>query len=196
MKESCLALCLISALLNFCKCGQPEHKDEDRIQNNSSKDVPEKKYSPIDMDTIETEIKLSMYNELYNLKIKKYCLNDSAIANKLSTPIDRAERTKKVLNISHNYSVQIILMKDNKVVISKQVDKEIFKDSLNSKFYSAGVLKTVQYDFVRTNRLYFKATITIPQTDQNDELQFAIFYQTNKIGQLDFWRVKGFSKNN
>lgn len=171
---------LLSVLLIFITCGKPERKNTTTIPKSSSKDVIEKKYLPIDIDTTEKVIRLSMYNEPYSLKIKRYCLNDSSVINEAGI--------KGALNISHNYAFRIILVKANKVVLSKQVNKETFKDSLNAQLYTAELLRNVQYDFVRTNRLYFKAMITNPQTNQNDEIQFAVFYKTNRIGELNFWR--------
>ena len=195
MKPSCSTLFLISVLLNFYACRQPERNDETTTENSQSKDITEKIYLTNDLDTNETVSKLSMYNEKYSLRIKRYCLNDSAVINEVVMLNDSILGRKRVLNISHNYATQIILTKDNKLVIAKEINKEIFKDSLNSQFYIAGILSNVQYDFVRTNRLYFSATISIPQTDQNEDLQFAVFYQTDKIGQLDFWRGKRFAGN-
>tara|TARA_R110002049_G_scaffold104336_1_gene250781 strand:+ start:101 stop:271 length:171 start_codon:yes stop_codon:yes gene_type:complete len=44
----------------------------------------------------------------------------------------------------------------------------------------------VEYDFIRSNRLFFKADIDVLDTDWVSGSDFAIFYQTGRKGQIDF----------
>ena len=52
------------------------------------------------------------------------------------------------------------------------------------------MLRTVEYKSIRSNRLYFKANIEFPDTDWLIGTDFAIFYKTEKKGQIDFWNIK------
>jgi len=175
-------------LFIFCSCGQGNKNDKEKSKNNFTEESIQTEYQPIDIDTIVTEKALSMYNELYNLKMIQYCLNDSAIINEIQMENENAHLTKKTISVSHNYSAKIILIKNNKEVFTKQITKDIFKDSLQTEFLKTLTLREIQYDFVRTNRLYFKANLIALNTGLVEEFRFAIYYQTEKIGQLDFWR--------
>ena len=44
----------------------------------------------------------------------------------------------------------------------------------------------MEYDFIRSNRLFFKADIDVLDTDWVIGSDFAIFYQTERKGQIDF----------
>lgn len=177
-------ICL-SFIVFGCVNKQTEKKNGKNNINNDTR--VEKKYQPVDNDSSFKEKELSIYNQPYKLKIVKYCLNDSNSSNEIMIINPNGIGTRKMSNISHNYFVNIILTKDNNEVFKKQITKETFMDSLDAKFYKKAVLREIEYNFVRTNRLYFKAILAIPETDLTSEMTFAIFYQTKKIGQLDFW---------
>jgi hypothetical protein len=190
MKISSLLIYFFFSVIFFA-CGNEHTNNTGNTKAQAIETDPIKKnYWPVDKDTTITDTTLSMYNETYQLKIKTYCLNDSAVVNKVGVQDENGAGMHDELDISHNYSVIITLTKDSKEILSKQLTKEIFKDSLDAEFYKTAILNDIEYKFVRTNRLYFTATLLIPDTDIIYETDFAIFYRTDKIGQLDFWAKK------
>jgi len=174
-------------LLSVYSCEPSQHKDNSNSQNTITTDTIEKKYSPIDQDTAVFVKELLLYNQNYKLTIKKYCLNDSAIIKEIIGQDDKSNGTNKILNFSHNYAVDILLTQGNKEIISRQVSKDTFVDSLITEFYKTATLLDIQFEAVRTNRLYFNAKLKAVEPGNNKEIKFAIFYQTEKKGQLDFW---------
>lgn len=98
----------------------------------------------------------------------------------VSTDTVKVEKDISVYNKKYHLNIHsfqdkwnIQLSKDKKEVFNRTVDKTTFKiDSLQN----------IEYDGVRSNKLYFSAVLPKP----NSPLNFSIFYQTNKIGQIDF----------
>lgn len=68
---------------------------------------------------------------------------------------------------------EIKLFKNNRTVFAKELDREIFK--LDN-------LQEIEYEFVRSNSLYFNAKSINPDR----YLHFSIFYQTSKLGQIQY----------
>lgn len=141
-------------------------------------------FFPLDKDTVNQNHDLEMYNKPYQLEITRYCLNDSLVERKLEG------NEPKILSIAHNYVSKIKLNQGTVSVLYMEINKETFKDSLDTDFYKIAVLHHVAYDGVRSNRLFFKASVTVPDTDWMCEFRFGIFYQTEKKGQLDYWGKK------
>lgn len=68
---------------------------------------------------------------------------------------------------------EIKLTKNNRTVFTKKLDREIFK--LDN-------LQEIEYEFVRSNSLYFNAKSINPDS----VLKFSIFYKTPKLGQIQY----------
>lgn len=143
-------------------------------------------YGRLDYDTIKQIHMLKLYMEKYKLELSKYCLNDSLI-KRLPDP-----KNSVMTGITHNYISKIKLDKEDENVFDIEVSKETFKDSLDVGFYKISTIKDVVYKGFRSNRIFFKAILSVPDTDWVYETDFAIFYQTRKKGQLDYWNVKSF----
>ncbi|GAB5398912.1 MAG: hypothetical protein Aureis2KO_04970 [Aureisphaera sp.] len=142
-------------------------------------------YWRTDFDTIRKNQEVKIGNQNHQLELKTYSLNDSSIVriNDLNKPIIYKD-------IYHDNVTEIILRKGSEIVLKSQVKKSTFKDSLNGDFLKYSVLRDVEYDFIRSNRLYFKAHINVPDTDWSLGTDFAIFYQTEKKGKIDYWNIK------
>ncbi len=138
-----------------------------------------------EFDTIRKNQEVQIGNEIHQLELKTYSLNDSSIVriNDLNKPIIYKD-------IYHDNVTEIILKKGNDVILKSQVKKSTFKDSLDGDFLKYSVLRSVEYDFIRSNRLYFKADIDVPDTDWAIGTDFAIFYRTEKKGKIDYWNIK------
>lgn len=173
--------------MTLYSCEPSQHKENVNSKDTATTNTIEKNYSPIDNDTIVNVKELLLYNQPYKLTIKKYCLNDSAIIKEIIDLDDKNNLKHKISNFSHNYAVDIVLTQGTKEIISRQVSKETFKDSLTIEFFKSAILHEIQYEAVRTNRLYFTANFLTPEHGYTKEIMFAIFYQTERKGQLDFW---------
>jgi Domain of unknown function (DUF4738) len=179
----------ISCLLFSCTTKQDEKKTEQDSTHHTNK--PDsvyqynqavinrydtiRNYVPIDKDTLVSEREILLDNKPYNLKITRYCLNDSAISYALASNNFR---------VSHNYSVRIKLEKDQEVILNQLILKEDFKENLNKWTYSDGILYDIQFESSKDNQLYFKASFIHVDTIYVEELGLRVFYQTEKKGQL------------
>ncbi|XLS27925.1 DUF4738 domain-containing protein [Flavobacteriaceae bacterium M23B6Z8] len=142
-------------------------------------------YWQTEFDTIRKYQEVQIGNEIHRLELKTYSLNDSSIVriNDLNKPIIYKD-------IYHDKVTEITLKKGNDVILKSQVKKATFKDSLDGDFLKYSVLRSVEFDFIRSNRLYFKADIDVPDTDWAIGADFAIFYQTEKKGEIDYWNIE------
>ncbi len=137
-------------------------------------------YWQTDFDTISSSQKILIGDYEHQLEIKSYSLNDSSIVN-----INGSNK-----EIYHNYNFEIILKKQKDTILKSEFHKENFKDSLNNEFYKRCILLRVEYNGIRSNRLYFKGGFFVPDTDWGFGNEFAIFYQTDKKNQLDSWNYE------
>lgn len=151
-----------------------------KIEPNVNQSKSEITYWKTDYDTITETNEINIENETYHLNTKTYCLNDSSIVKK----------SDNITFIYHNYISELTLKKGNFIVLKSQINKEIFKDSLDNDFYRHSILKNIKFNFVRSNRLYFKSKFNLPETDWIIESDFAIFFRTNKKGKINYWNVK------
>jgi hypothetical protein len=158
-------------------------KPQDRVIN---------KYAQLGFDTIVSEHKIFKDNVPYKLKIIKHCLNDSAVVKFIKEYIVHdsiipADVTYKEFEISHNYSDQIVVTNGNEIIFKKEISTDDFKEYMRvwSRFETE-TLYDVQYDFERANKIHFKATFIGGRQEPTREIEFGVFYQTEKVGQLDF----------
>src|SRR6478609_964713 len=176
-------------------CGQPQEttKAQDSLSVDTmmtteaieSQDTIKKRYRIINNDTLVSEKNISLNNESYSLKIIKYCSNDSAVINEVFFNNKNGNGTYKELAISHNYVEQIILSKGNEIIFDKLISKDSLKAVIDEGHYKRLSLYDIQYDFEKTNKMNFKATLVNNDTNWVEEIEFAIFYKTEKVGQLD-----------
>lgn len=139
-------------------------------------------YLPNDYDTITDTLQLSMYNDPYTLFIRKYCLNDNAI-------YQNAVHNDSVheVYIAHNYNTDLVLLKRGEEVLNRTISKSVFEDSLHFAFFENAVLKSIQYNGVRSNRLYFRAFLEDMSTHKEEEFYLDMYYQTAKKGEIHAW---------
>ncbi len=80
--------------------------------------------------------------------------------------------------------------------ITKRIDKGILidsnetvfiKDTLNDDFLKSAVIKTIEFDFVRSNTLYFNAILENPLEAKEIFGRFNLFYRTKKKGLIYGW---------
>lgn len=137
-------------------------------------------YSKNDYDTIEkiTE-NVRIRNDYHQLIIRRYSLNDSSIVN-----IDHSNKVVNK-NISHNYVADVILKKEQKIILQTQIDKHIFKHKLEKIFYNQSVLLELKFDAIRSNKLYFKSILHVPNKNWKVSNGLGIFYRTKRKGEID-----------
>jgi len=90
----------------------------------------------------------------------------------------------------HSNPTIITLKKSGEIVVSKSVSFSTFSDSLYFLKNDPGTQMSVQYDYVRSNRLYFLAKYKSQRVNISDTIMFAIFFRTDKKGRLDYWHVR------
>jgi len=142
-------------------------------------------YWQTNSDTLRQHHEINIENDAYELELKTYSLNDSSIVK-----INNGGESEIHKDIYHDNVTDIILKKGNTLILKSQIKKATFKDSLQGDFLKYSVLRNVKYKFIRSNSLYFKADIDVPDTDWSTELDFSIFYRTNKKGQINYWNIK------
>ena len=114
------------------------------------------------------------------MELKTYSLNDSSIIS-----VNGSYK-----GIYHDYISEIILTRLNDTILNRKLTKRKFKDSLNNEFYKLSVLAGIEYNGIRSNRLYFKGKLNVPDTDWVIGNEFGIFYQTEKKNKIDSWNYK------
>jgi hypothetical protein len=137
-------------------------------------------YWQTDFDTIRNNQEIKIGNDKHKLELKTYSLNDSSIVS----------INGNYKGIYHDYVSEIILTKLNDTVLNRKLTKRVFKDSLNSEFYKLCVLTGIEYAGIRSNRLFFKGELNVPDTDWVIGNEFGIFYQTKKKNNIDSWNYK------
>lgn len=136
----------------------------------------------LDFDTTKATITVPIDNDSYLLKIATYSLNDSSIIW-----INSLNKGKIYKEVYHNYESLIRLIHHDEAVLDITLDKQTFKDSLSHEFYDRSVIWNIEYNSVRSNRLYFTVDLLVPDTDWMAKGEMAVFYRTSKKGQIDFW---------
>jgi len=186
-----LILILIFSFLSSCNDKKTKKTETDFKPKTELKTQMEQKaeildttviYWQTDFDTIRENREVKIGNEIYHLELKTYSLNDSSIIkiNDLNKPIIYKD-------IYHDNEIEIVLKKENQAILKSLVKKSTFKDSLDGDFLKYSVLKFIDYDGIRSNRIYFKGFFNVPDTDWAIGNDFAIFYLTEKKGEIDFW---------
>lgn len=142
-------------------------------------------YWETDVDTVKADSSIRVGNEYYDLNIATYSLNDSSISW-----VNDLNRDLIYKDVYHNRATIISLSGKNDTIIAAVLDKSEFEDLLDSEFYNRCYLKNIEYDFIRSNRIYFKVTLIVPDTDWQMDGMMAIFYKTSKKGVVDSWLDK------
>ena len=141
----------------LCSCSDSQRRDKAYAPPYANSKVA----SPSD-STITVQ-QVSMYNELYTLQLTKYIKSDTLIATR------------------------ILLEKDKKEVFKTDINVYSFPTISDRSSFRPAVLLDVSYSFVRSNRLYFTSVLKSLRTGKEKKPEFAIFYQTQKRGQMDYW---------
>ncbi|AUP79218.1 DUF4738 domain-containing protein [Flavivirga eckloniae] len=177
MKKLLILIFTLSILLS---CDQKKsNKKESKPESKTDIKTPDTTvvYWQTDFDTIRNNQEVRIGNDLHQLELKTYSLNDSSIV----------AVNGNYKGIYHDYVSQIILTKQKDTILNRKLTKKAFKDSLNTEFYKLCVLTEIEYDGIRSNRLFFKGSLNVPDTDWVIGNDFGVFYQTKKKNQIDSW---------
>lgn len=175
MKLNQNLLVLVSLLICILSCNR-------KSKNNSEKFEITKFYFPIRLDTIRHFEKINIENDIHQLELRLFSLNDSAVISKF----DEAKE------ITHNWQSEIILKKDNDTIIYKKLTKEVFKDVIDIEEFETLIFSGIGYKSIRSNRLFFNVVLKDPflPTFETIETELGIFFRTNKKEQLSFNEFK------
>lgn len=149
MKQFLILIIVFSILFN-CNRKKGE-KTETKFKSRTDLKVKQKptpkkvdtivSYWQTDFDTIRKNQEIKIENDIHKLALITYSLNDNVNEN--------------YKGIYHDYATEIILTKRNDTILNKKLTKKAFKDSLNSEFYKLAILMNIEYDGIRSNRLFF-----------------------------------------
>lgn len=142
--------------------------------------------SPNNYDTLADTLSLKMFMKNYMPYVSNFCLNDTGIS------IVIEDDTSITTFLYHNYAfnLKLDLKRKNKNVFDTTITKFIFKDSLDATFYKTAVLSELKYEFVRSNKMYFKTFFSSIDSTEFAEAEMAIYYKTDKVGEINFWGFK------
>lgn len=159
---------------------EPKSNSELKIESEPKKIDTTVVYWQTEFDTVQNVQEILIGNDIHRLEIKSYSLNDSSIVN-----INGLYKA-----IYHDNVSQIVLTKQTDTILITELNKRVFKDSLNSEFFRRCILSPIRYTGIRSNRLYFTGDFFVPDTDWAFGNEFAIFYQTEKKSQIDSWNYR------
>lgn len=134
-------------------------------------------YAPINTDTIAEEMRVEIENEVYALHIFSFSKNDSSV---VSTYFDGSTA------VEHDRAFKILLAKYMEVDLSITLDKNTFRDSLDTDFFKRAGLYAVDYNAVRSNALYLEAYIGVPESDNVQRFEVQWIFRGPQAGIVRF----------
>ena len=145
------------------------------------------KQDVLSADTLNTAFpaKVGGFNGTVNIKGIRNFKNDTLIASDFLISLDDIS----IFNVSRRVDKKI-LIDYNKFVY--------FKDTVNLDYLNNAVLKSVEFDVVRANTLYFSAILENPIEGKEIHGRFNLFYKTDRKGIVYGWitdEVRETSKN-
>ncbi len=183
-------LAFIVSFMTLVGCSGIKKNDEGQVFQSSDVNIKQaeniKKYYE-DPDYTETKFDTLIGN--VNLKMRTYCLNDSAVYNETYT--EDSKKNNKEYFISHNYATDIVLKLANGNLVNSRILKENFKDSLPSGFFKICRMWKNEFSHYEKGLLTCKATLTQPDTDY----QMAIVYSVSEKGNIKIMHVEDESCN-
>lgn len=151
--------------------GEKYSKDEvsryDIMEEKEGKDTI-KNFWVTDVDTIKSVQIIKSNKGDFELKILNFSLNDSSIVKNVGGDLYRVN-----FDIYHNRVSEIILKKGNENVISKRVNKDIFKIQ-DKEFKEYSVINETEFLREKNGELFFVSTLNVPDTDWVEKFKFSI----------------------
>lgn len=121
----------------------------------------------LDADTIVTDTTLGLYNVRHRLRIIGVGSGGS--------------------NFDRAYRIQ--LSNADGTVVDTVLTKSSFADSLDADFMSRAGLYALDFDFVRSQSLYFNAFVGVDETDHIQLIDLLLTYAGPKKGRMRYWIV-------
>ncbi len=122
----------------------------------------------LDADTIVTDTDLGLYNVPHRLRITGVGSGGS--------------------NFDRAYRIQ--LSNADGMVVDTVLTKASFADSLEADFLAKAGLYALDFDFARSQSLYFNAFVGVDETDNVQLFDFFLTYAGPKKGRLLYWPVE------
>ena len=136
-------------------------------------------YAPIDMDTTRVQHMVSIGNGKYPLRVFSYSRNDSSVVNVYGSQG----------SIEHDRAFRLVLEGHDGGDQSITLDRQTFRDSLNTDFYERACLYLVDYVAVRSNALYFEAYVGVPESDNVQRFRLQWFFRGPRTGSMRFHSI-------
>lgn len=169
MKKRKILIFAIASI--FMGCNSKPSKKSNPIDLNIKPDTLVV-YQPIDLDTISNTKDSFIGNNSSSIEIKTYALNDSSIVF--------TDGLKK--EVFHDYATKITIRESGEIIQTSTFNRTSFKDSLQEPFKSKSILKSVKFDFIRSNCHYFDFVLETPNDSSKLKGEFMLFYRTKKKG--------------
>ncbi len=160
-------------LFVFVACADNPNKKATDIKSNLSEDIAP---STTTIDTITSLFPIQIGNDQGEVKIvgmrtfenNKFTNSKFIIALNELQDFSISKEVNKTILIDSNKTVRL-------------------KDTIHSDYLNGAIIKTIEFDFVRSNTLYFKALLENPNAQKEILGRFNLFYRTNKKGKLYGW---------
>lgn len=121
----------------------------------------------LEADTVLMDTALILFNERHLLTV---------------TGIGQGER-----NFDRVY--RITLSNSDEVLLDTMLSKGSFADSLDPGFLRHAGLYLLEFDFVRSQSLYFNAFVGIAESDNSQPIDFFLTYAGPRRGRMQYWLV-------
>lgn len=176
-----LMILIITALLSSCNqkkskqsksLAKPQKELKVEKLSNAEQNKSTMVYWQTNFDTIRQIQNVTIDDNQHQLELKSFSLNDSSIV-----------RTNEIY---HDRASEIILTQNVDTLLYKKLTKDVFKDSLGVEFYNRGVLSSIEFENIDSDRLYFKGKLNVPDTGWLLSNEFSIYFRTEKRGLIDF----------
>ncbi|EJG03528.1 DUF4738 domain-containing protein [Flavobacterium sp. F52] len=170
---------LVLLVILSCKKNQPKenkiyqtpNKEEltkyDIVEEKQDKDTI-KNFWPIDLDTIKSSENIKNNEEILDLRIINYSLNDSSIVKNVDSDLYHINS-----DVYHNRISVISLSKGGKTILEKKINKSDFRIK-DSEFNQYSIIKYIEFVNEKNGDYFFKATLNIPDTDWVEKIKFSI----------------------
>ena len=162
---------LLLTLVVSCK-----HKTENKLIDSVSKGQEIDNPNKIINDSVNSSFPVQIGNDKGSVTIvgyRKYEDNKLTTSSFIISLVDIAHisLSKKI--------VKSVLIDQNKTIM--------LKDTLNYDYLNSAIIKTIEFDFVRSNTLYFKAILENPIEGKEIIGRFNLFYRAKKKGKIYGW---------
>ena len=136
-------------------------------------------YWELILDTTKVKKEFRIAKKKYELELKTYSLNDSAIVRTLGRAYEGA-----YIDHSHTMVTDFNLLTDS-LVDRKRIDRTFFKESLFEDFYQECNLFSTEIDSIKQNTVYLTSDLAVPDSDNQWRVWYTLTIINDRIDSLE-----------